>query len=77
MMVGALLIEVRSHGPSRRWKVSSRPSVRLQNAFGYVMLLPCEGGPVPSGLTALMSMGWPTTALGCSQSAACFVGPTS
>lgn len=64
MVVGALLIRVRSHGPSRRWKVSSCPSVCPQNAFGYVMLLPCEGGPVPSGLTALMSMGWPTTALG-------------
>lgn len=77
MVVGALLIEVRSHGPSRRLKASSRPSVHLQNAFGYVMLLPCEGGPVPSGLTALMSTGWPTTALGRSQSAAYFVGPTS
>ena len=64
MVVGALLIEVRSHGPSRRLNVSTCPSVRLQNAFGYVMLLPCEGGPVPSGLTTLMSMGWPTTALG-------------
>ena len=43
---------------------SELSSLCPQNAFGYVMLLPCEGGPVPSGLTALMSMGWPTTALG-------------